>query len=165
MRQRQVRVKMSPRQTALKNGEITYIAFCKICDKETVHETSNFMCKPCRARYRKNNKEVRNIFNKSIKGKKQNTRARLKRRYGITEFDWLKMYEEQGGKCLMSNCTFISHDKWWEQTQGGFCVDHCHKTGKIRGLLCAECNKITGKIENNIKLVHDQIKHVYNFMS
>ena len=52
------------RQKAIKNKDKTYIAFCKRCDKETVHETSNSKgrhsgaCKPCRALWRKNNKKL-----------------------------------------------------------------------------------------------------------
>ena len=48
---------MTPRKQARINGDPTYIAFCKICDKETEHEL-NWMCKPCRALWRKNNKEL-----------------------------------------------------------------------------------------------------------
>jgi len=47
---------MIPRKRAIQNGDPTYIAFCKECDKETVHEL-NWLCKPCRALWRKNNKK------------------------------------------------------------------------------------------------------------
>jgi hypothetical protein len=33
------------------------------------------------------------------------------------------------------------------------CVDHCHKTGKIRSLLCRRCNTILGLVEENSNLL------------
>lgn len=32
-------------------------------------------------------------------------------------------------------------------------IDHCHKTGKVRGLLCFDCNTTLGKIERNLNQV------------
>ena len=158
------RKKMSPRKLAKENGVITYEG--KPCKREghTLRYRGGQCVKCNKSPYYKT-KDSKYKYNNTEKGKKQNTRARLRRNYGITEFDWLRMYEEQGGKCSIPSCTFTFHDRWWEQGVMGFSVDHCHKTGKIRGLLCCECNKETGKIENNIKLVHERIKYVYNFMS
>jgi len=139
------------------DGNLTYEG--RPCSKSghTLRYTAKGQCVQCekdRVRERR----------KTPKGKKENSRTRLKSQYGMTEFDWLRMYEQQGGKCLISSCTHTSHDKWWEQGNNGFCVDHCHKTGKVRGLLCSECNKGIGKMEKDIKLIHDQIKYVYSFM-
>ena len=187
--------KSIPKQIAEDKGDITYEGTpckreghtlrytksnqCVQCDKKWVHPRSDGkltyegtpcsyghtlrytvrgQCVQCQKNYEMDRRST-------LEGKKSHSRSRLKRQYGITEYDWLKMYEEQGGKCLILSCTVTSHDRWWEQGSKGFCVDHCHKTGKIRGLLCAECNKGTGRIEKNIKLEHERIKHIYNFMS
>jgi len=153
---------------------------CVECDKEWIHPRSDgkrliFEGTPCsyghtlrytvRGQCVQCEKDRVREKMKTTKGRKERSRNRLKIQYGMTEFDWLIMYEQQGGKCLMSNCTVTSHDKWWEQGNKGLCVDHCHKTGKIRGLLCSECNRKVGILEKNIRLAHDQIKHIYNFMS
>lgn len=39
-------------------------------------------------------------------------------------------------------------------------VDHCHKTGIIRGLLCSECNFGLGKFKDNIELLNNAIKYL-----
>ena len=41
-------------------------------------------------------------------------------------------------------------------------LDHNHKTGIIRGVLCAGCNSIIGEIENNMKLDSEQYIHSQN---
>ena len=55
----------------------------------------------------------------------------LMKRYGITQFEYECMEEEQGGVCAI--CTN-------PPCKRGLFVDHCHKTGKVRGLLCSSCN-------------------------
>lgn len=35
-------------------------------------------------------------------------------------------------------------------------IDHCHKTGKVRGVVCASCNVIIGRIENNLPVLYKQ---------
>ena len=145
---------MTPRKQAIKNGDKTYEGWpCE--EGHTTRYTVGHQCVKC----------TKNYYAKrfqTVEGKKENSRSRYKCKYGITEYDWLIMYEQQDGKCLISSCTFTGHDRWWDQGREGLCVDHCHKTGKIRGLLCSECNRKVGILEKNIKLVHDQIKHVYN---
>lgn len=62
-------------------------------------------------------------------------------RYGITLADYDKMLSEQGGRCKICDA-----DKAGNAGQC-FAVDHCHKTGKVRGLLCIKCNARLGWFE------------------
>src|SRR5262245_24246278 len=55
-------------------------------------------------------------------------------RYGITLADYDRMLSEQDGKCKI-----CKSDKAGKTGQC-FAVDHCHSTGKVRGLLCIDCN-------------------------
>lgn len=87
--------------------------------------------------HRNNNERVKN----------HNRKASLKRYYGITIEDYNKMLKEQVGICK------ICHTKEEENTKGVLCVDHCHKTGKIRGLLCSTCNAGLGAFKDNIQLL------------
>jgi Autographiviridae endonuclease VII len=54
----------------------------------------------------------------------------MKRRYGISRADYDALFERQGGLCAI--CRKPSKQR--------LCVDHCHVTGMIRGLLCRKCN-------------------------
>ena len=61
-------------------------------------------------------------------------RMKYQRMYGITIEDYDRMYEEQGGRCAICRT---------DQPGGAgerFSVDHDHETGKVRGLLCNNCN-------------------------
>ena len=65
----------------------------------------------------------------------------IKYRHGISLEDYKRILEEQNGKCAI--CGKLQSD--FKQR---FIVDHCHKTEKIRGLLCYRCNTLLGRIEN-----------------
>jgi hypothetical protein len=39
-------------------------------------------------------------------------------------------------------------------------VDHCHNTGKIRGILCTKCNTGLGSFKDNIELLMNAIKYL-----
>jgi len=75
--------------------------------------------------------------------------AALIRKYGIDAEDYSRMLASQNGKCLI--CGSIGSVRWNPragdyQTQR-LVVDHDHKTGKVRGLLCHGCNGLLGEIE------------------
>jgi hypothetical protein len=64
-----------------------------------------------------------------------------KSRYGVTK-EW---YLEQikSGKCQLCN-----------KEAERFCVEHCHETGIVRGVVCHKCNILIGYIENNRHLIN-----------
>lgn len=54
--------------------------------------------------------------------------------YGLTEAEYWDLYGAQDGKCYICGTYRPSDHK-------KLSVDHCHKTGRIRGLLCQRCNR------------------------
>ncbi len=58
----------------------------------------------------------------------------LIRKYGVTLADYEEMLRDQDGRCAV--CGKIQ--------ERAFDVDHDHKTGKVRGLLCTSCNRMLG---------------------
>lgn len=66
--------------------------------------------------------------------------TRIKTRYGLTQTDFQAMMLNQNDQCVI--CT-VSFD---EQPPH---IDHCHKTGKIRGLLCSQCNRGIGQLRDD----------------
>jgi len=57
----------------------------------------------------------------------------FKKVYGISMADYEVMFERQGGACAICKRTGLT-----------LCVDHCHLTGEVRGLLCSQCNSALG---------------------
>ncbi len=68
-----------------------------------------------------------------------NRDVKYQTKYGITLTRYNELLEEQGGKCAIceGDCS----------TGRNLAVDHDHKTGKARGLLCAECNTALARVE------------------
>jgi len=123
-------------------------------------------CKECQKRvfkeYQKKNKEYFARHSQEYRDRNGNTykeRARnskYKMTYGITVEDYNTMFKEQEGKCLICKGTdSFSRSKHLH-------VDHCHKTGKVRGLLCNKCNQGIGAFNDNIKLLEVAITYLNN---
>jgi predicted nucleic acid-binding Zn ribbon protein len=75
------------------------------------------------------------------------TDAYLKRNYGLSYFQYISMHKEQQGLCKICNregYTMTEHHKL------KLVVDHCHTTGKVRGLLCHDCNRALGLFKDDI---------------
>lgn len=67
--------------------------------------------------------------------------------YGITRGTYEAMLRGQGGACALCG------KKEPGEGRSLFCVDHDHRTGAVRGLLCARCNKGLGCFDDDAKLL------------
>lgn len=65
----------------------------------------------------------------------------LRKRYGLEYDDYIRLCLLQRGLCAicMKELTETPH------------IDHCHATGKVRGLLCRKCNLAIGHFDDNIR--------------
>ncbi len=61
------------------------------------------------------------------------------RRYGVSPQKYDEIYTSQGGRCALC-------DRHQTEFNRRLAVDHCHKTGKVRGLLCTGCNVAIGRL-------------------
>ena len=69
-------------------------------------------------------------------------------KYGLNYYDHLKMYGDQSGGCAICG-TRLSMYKDNSEFKTA-CIDHDHKTGEVRGLLCNNCNIGIGMFKENI---------------
>ncbi|MCK5614402.1 endonuclease VII domain-containing protein [Candidatus Pacearchaeota archaeon] len=130
---------------------------CKQCVKKynqvhkvRRHEQQKKYYQLHKAKILKRNKE----YSKTEKGKSANLRKRLKSNYGITLEQYDKMIEDQNGVCAI--CGGIN-------TNGQrLCVDHDHKTGKVRKLLCHRCNSSLGWVREDITVLRLMVKYLDN---
>lgn len=101
-------------------------------------------CDPCRQNQTKRLREWR-LANPERHARSHRNSV-LKREFGITLVRYEEMLAEQGGRCAICNTC---------QSQDGksFAVDHCHATGKVRALLCLNCNVTLGKMGDNPSLL------------
>ena len=81
-----------------------------------------------------------------------------RQRYKMTGPERAALLESQSGKCKLCKQQ-IEFDGTSRQYSG--CVDHDHKTGRIRGILCGNCNTWIGFLENrklNLQEVLDYLR-------
>lgn len=81
-------------------------------------------------------------------GKKGKTSAYLKRNYGIdldTYYGLLRVQDNKCGICKGEGFTMAKHHEL------KLVVDHDHETGKVRGLLCHNCNRALGLLKDDKK--------------
>ena len=71
--------------------------------------------------------------------------------YKITLEDYNKMFAKQKGYCAICG-------KHQSKVKFRLAIDHNHKTGKIRGLLCSFCNTSVDWCENNKEKIEDYLK-------
>ena len=78
-------------------------------------------------------------------------RNNLKKKYGITQEQYEELYYGQQGRCKI--CDKEVGNQFSNSTGSPATVDHCHKTGAIRGLLCGGCNSGIGKLKDDPELL------------
>ena len=121
----------------------------------------SYECKSCSndriKKYRKSGKN--NIREKELERHKlyyERYKIKLRddkflRDYGITYAEKLSMIEDQQNKCKICG-------KEINKITG--CLDHCHKTKKVRGILCRNCNMAIGIFQDNISTLKKAIKYL-----
>lgn len=67
---------------------------------------------------------------------------RLRRKFGMSLDDFARMLIEQSGCCAICNEQFANEAR-------SPSVDHCHTTGRVRGLLCPHCNTAVGLLKDD----------------
>jgi hypothetical protein len=72
--------------------------------------------------------------------------ANLKANYGIDLETYFRLHTKQGGGCAICGA---KHSAVAKGPAERLCVDHCHETGAIRGLLCKPCNTALGAMQDD----------------
>jgi hypothetical protein len=97
-------------------------------------------------------KKCMNIYDYEI-----DKNSKLKRAYGITLKQYNELLSSQDYKCAI--CYTESNRKYRGKIKA-FAVDHCHTTGKIRGLLCNDCNTGIGLLKDNVIFLESAINYL-----
>lgn len=109
-------------------------------------------CKSCRSiaeNERSKDPEYRN------RSKECTERYRLKRKYGISIEERDRLIESQNGLCAICKSTCRTGNK--------LSVDHSHVTGKVRGMLCANCNLGLGSFMDSISSLKSAVEYLEVF--
>ena len=115
---------------------------CCTCKEDKPLEEFSFLRgKPyarCKACDRERKKKERKLRDHSQTDRKY----WLKKAYGLAPDDYIKLFDTAKGRCEI--CGIHQAELNYHLV-----VDHCHKTGKIRGLLCKRCNSAIGLLDED----------------
>lgn len=127
-----------------KSAKRGHNAECKACAYERMrgYRKKNWeQCYATRQRYREANAaRCASLTRKSV----------LKVRYGLTPEQYAELLKAQDGKCAICGIT----------PERKLCVDHCHTTNRVRGLLCDHCNRGIGAFRDNPSLLLKAAKFI-----
>jgi hypothetical protein len=125
-------------------------------------------CKSCRCKHPVGNLEKNcvacgDVFLTKEKGKAQKycglVCQKVHIRYGISEYDLEDLLISSDYKCTICGCEEKNTDKRTGKVFS-LSIDHCHKTGKVRGVLCSSCNAGLGYFKDNIDNLKKAIKYL-----
>lgn len=92
-----------------------------------------------------------------IKNKDIHRAYAIQQNFNLSWEQYTNLFNEQDGKCAICNKDIYLAATDKNKTAH---VDHCHKTGKIRGLLCARCNHGLGVFEDDIEVLQGTINYL-----
>lgn len=98
------------------------------------------------------NLQKRLDYQKTPTGKIVKWRTKLKIRYGLTEEKYNDMLSKQDNVCAVCKEAFESSKNRH--------IDHCHKSGKVRGIICNHCNRALGAVRDRVDILDSLIEYL-----
>ena len=92
--------------------------------------------------------------NQSDEVKEALREKRWLKKYGLTAAQYWEMYERQMGCCAICGSS----------EKKRMAVDHCHKSGAVRGLLCVACNLGLGNFRDSPAYLSTAISYLKGYL-
>jgi len=151
---------------------------CSVCNQsKSLNEypkMGSLMCKPCKNKRDYKRRDKKKIKENSdryrlkkghsprelredglIKGTFEYSREyNLKDKYGINIEEYNSLLKSQDNRCKICNIHIDDYKK------SNFSVDHCHKTLKVRGLLCNKCNVGLGMFNDDLDILVSAVEYL-----
>jgi hypothetical protein len=114
--------------------------------------------------YRERNRELlRQRDRERYKTQREKRREiEFRSKYGISRAEADRLREQQGGLCPICHKPLDAFSKNQYGKYDGV-VDHDHKTGRIRGIICSRCNSILGFAQDSIEILESAISYLRRF--
>jgi hypothetical protein len=92
----------------------------------------------------------------TLRDKESQTNKTRLRVYGISNDTYNKMFKAQGGCCAICG----THQS---ELKAPLYIDHCHKSGDVRGLLCSACNSGLGHLKDDTGVMLKAVDYLQNY--
>ena len=148
-------------------GVDTMSKVCTVCKKEkslddfynlkASKDGKSWRCKKCDSQTTMNSRKKKYEQNKEY----HRTLNRLYK-YNLTKEGFQSLLDSQQGLCACCHQP-LTQDFGRNHDKRKLVVDHCHKTGEVRGLLCTMCNKGIGLLGDNAKSVLAAYEYLKKF--
>ena len=91
----------------------------------------------------------RNRYRSDLQKRREQAKwGAVKKKFGLTREQWMEKYKSQNGLCSICSEVMANHPTLRREKRGA-CVDHNHRNGKVRDLLCNRCNQGLGLFRDN----------------
>lgn len=121
-------------------------------DSEFYKGQKNRLCKKHYCEYAA---AYRRRYQKDPKNRERLRAHARKWQYGITEFEYNRLLDTQGFRCAICGTAECEDTRRFR-----LAVDHCHTTGRIRGLLCNTCNRGIGFFKDDVGVLAKAIAYL-----
>mgnify|MGYP003979568017 CR=1 FL=1 len=124
-------------------------------------------CKHCGQKHIQSSREIKNnaqsrdcsLFKPHNKKYESKSLSRIVNKYNIASDEFIALKKRQNGLCAICN------EEASKKEGIELAVDHNHKTGKVRGLLCSLCNMAIGTLNDDTNLLNNAIQYLnYNYL-
>jgi len=112
---------------------------CKQCGKDFLtrrHKKSSVYCRFCQEKLREANPSFTRLD-----------------KYGVTKEQYEEMIIRQNALCAICKNPETTRNR-------SLAIDHCHKTGQVRELLCGKCNRALGLFKDSIPLLNEAANYL-----
>jgi Recombination endonuclease VII len=114
---------------------------------KTSSDGLSWYCKSCgKRRNRTYCKENKDSINKQVR------ESYRQKKYGISPKEWEVLFNSQNGRCAICETGKLGKNHWH--------TDHDHQTGRIRGILCSNCNTALGLLKDDITRLEKSIEYL-----
>lgn len=143
--------------------ELTYFSpkasWCKSC--KNIAQQLYRVTEAGKATMKKANANRKDVGTEKLKlyAKIINRKSLLKTKYGLSLEEYYDLEEKQQHCCAICG-THKEKLIPYHKEGSVLCVDHCHNTQKVRGLLCFSCNLMLGYSKDNTNILLNAIKYL-----
>lgn len=138
------------------NGSFKYLTKCECGTEKAIgyNQITSGRTKSCGCLSLRTGKDCPNYKHGRSRTREYDLELHMMKTYGLDLKDYEKMLKAQNYKCAICGSPPPNNRKT------RLAIDHCHTSGKVRGLLCDRCNRSIGLLKDDVSVLESAIKYL-----